>query len=321
MIKNRQWVFTVAAKTSVNEVVCIVGSCAELGAWNPRQIVALQKVPSGGDDASSLTWESSVDSHEEAAADEETLWTITMELPPEQVEYRFCVAVQASDASLKEPVYAIRWWETHFIPRIIPANVLHDPAEETISQFGVSLGQFKLESGWLVYDSAVQLKLCLSKNHARPITFWRKKYKDSKVRVKVTPLELNTEGQLDDSTTDHGDSRAALKTSAWPLVEVAVLAEDTCTFTRQEQFGLVFNEEVFTTFQCRVINPNSIAYLFDYYLDGPLGEIPRHIGCSHLLPSNLNENFGVATIPITSAQHAPIGQLTGTRRAPIGQLT
>lgn len=52
------------------------------------------------------------------------------------------------------------------------------------------------------------------------------------------------------------------------------------------------------------------AFLFDFYLEEATGEIPHFIGCSYLLPSNLVDNFGVTSIPITSTRHLPIGQLS-----------
>ncbi|KAF2352178.1 Glycerophosphodiester phosphodiesterase domain [Trinorchestia longiramus] len=289
--------------------MCIVGSCPELGSWNPHRIIPLEKVLNGLDESCTFSWNTETEDNQTSEGSE-VLWSVSLQLPLQEVQYRYCIAVSARDESLSEPVFAIKSWETHFCPRIVPAKIEQNHAGDTISKFGVSLGQHKVEAGWLVYDSAVQLKLGISKNHADPIVFWRKRYKDRKVLVKVTPLELKTEGLLEDTTTDHGDSRAALATTAWPLVEVAVLKEDCCTFSRQDQFGLLFNAEDFTTFQCRLINPKSIAYLFDFYLDTSPGEIPRLIGRSHLLPSNLVNNFGVTTIPITSSQHSPIGQLT-----------
>ena len=53
------------------------------------------------------------------------------------------------------------------------------------------------------------------------------------------------------------------------------------------------------------------AFLFDFYVEQENEDIPRYIGFTFVLPSNLKENFGVATLPITSQKHLPIGQLTG----------
>uniref|UniRef100_A0A2P2I1B8 Glycerophosphocholine phosphodiesterase GPCPD1-like n=1 Tax=Hirondellea gigas TaxID=1518452 RepID=A0A2P2I1B8_9CRUS len=117
---------------------------------------------------------------------------------------------------------------------------------------------------------------------------------------------------LMEDTTEHGDtSRPALQPVSWPLMEVAVLKEGKCRFAPLKQFGVAFDEENFTMFQCRMLDHTTTAYLFDYYLEATApDEIPHYIGCSYLLPSNLVENFGVATIPITSPRHLPIGQLT-----------
>ena len=51
--------------------------------------------------------------------------------------------------------------------------------------------------------------------------------------------------------------------------------------------------------------------MIDYYIEERPEDIPFYIGCSYVLPSNLVDNFGVVTLPITSPKHLPIGQLKG----------
>lgn len=54
------------------------------------------------------------------------------------------------------------------------------------------------------------------------------------------------------------------------------------------------------------------AFLCDFYIEEGEGvEVPKYLGCSYVLPSNLKDKYGVATLPITSPKHMPIGQLTG----------
>lgn len=49
----------------------------------------------------------------------------------------------------------------------------------------------------------------------------------------------------------------------------------------------------------------------DFYVEMSEEEAPKFIGCSFVLPSTLKDNYGVASLPITSTKHIPIGQLTG----------
>ena len=37
----REWTFQVEGETAPGEVMCIVGSCAELGEWKPEHVVPM----------------------------------------------------------------------------------------------------------------------------------------------------------------------------------------------------------------------------------------------------------------------------------------
>ena len=67
--------------------------------------------------------------------------------------------------------------------------------------------------------------------------------------------------------------------------------------------------DLFSLHQCCSLRGQ--AFMFDFYLEERLGEIPHFIGCAHMLPSNLRESVGLASLPITSPKHLPIGHLNG----------
>jgi hypothetical protein len=52
------------------------------------------------------------------------------------------------------------------------------------------------------------------------------------------------------------------------------------------------------------------AFMIDFYADNN-GDIPKHIGFCHILPSNLKDTVGSLTVSITSLRQEPIGQVTG----------
>ncbi|XP_033229082.1 glycerophosphocholine phosphodiesterase GPCPD1-like [Belonocnema kinseyi] len=89
--------------------------------------------------------------------------------------------------------------------------------------------------------------------------------------------------------------------------------DEEVSFKHQEQFGRVYNEDDFLVFNVAVLNPETIAYLVDFYVYTSRcypGEPPNHIGFSYILPSTLQSSVGLLTVPITSTKHRPIGQLT-----------
>ena len=40
----REWIFQVEGETAPGEVMCIVGSCEELGEWKPERVVLFQSI-------------------------------------------------------------------------------------------------------------------------------------------------------------------------------------------------------------------------------------------------------------------------------------
>ena len=56
----REWSFRVEGVTAPGEVMCIVGSCQELGEWDPKRVVPMSIIPDG--EASSNTTSSAMSS-------------------------------------------------------------------------------------------------------------------------------------------------------------------------------------------------------------------------------------------------------------------
>ena len=44
---TREWSFRVEGVTAPGEIMCVVGSCVELGEWKPEQVVPMQIVATG----------------------------------------------------------------------------------------------------------------------------------------------------------------------------------------------------------------------------------------------------------------------------------
>lgn len=296
MIEERSWVFNARVPTEDDEVVCLIGSCPELGEWDPCKLIP-------------LTRNEALQPEEYVTDKNNSVWSTTLQLPQEQVGYRYCVAVSATMDNHDQ--FIIKKWETHFRPRCIVANVFQEEKDKcNIATFGEVWGQTRIEAGWLVQDYAVQLKLSTSNINGDPIVMWKKKYKNKQVRVKVTPIQNSSEsGHYHEDTTDLGDSRPHETKNPWPFMEVAVLKEEECQFKKQGQFGILFSDADFTVFQCRTLDVSTTAYMFDFYLEGGTGEIPLFIGSSYVLPSVLVDNFGITILPITSPKHQAVGQL------------
>ncbi|KAK8741750.1 hypothetical protein OTU49_002377 [Cherax quadricarinatus] len=298
MIESRAWEFRVSCQVAPEEQVCVVGNCDSLGMWDSQRVIPLY-------------------SENPSMYSEETVWSTSVQIPLSGVEYRYCVCIilEGRPGLHDEQVVVVRRWETNMLPRKIPDGV-SNVAEGNVEQFGLYGGYERVDQGWLVKDSVVQFRLCNSTLYNDPIMLFKKKYQNKNVRVKVTPIDLINSphephmGGIDEST-DFDISSLHINTKpTWPITEVAVMKEGLCKFHQQDQFGVVCNNGDYVVIQCRMLKPDSNVFLCDFYIEDSREEIPCYLGCSYILPSNMKENYGVATLPITSPKHIPVGQLT-----------
>ncbi|KAK7019207.1 Glycerophosphocholine phosphodiesterase gpcpd1 [Halocaridina rubra] len=300
MIESREWLFRVACRVESQEQVCVVGSCDSLGVWDSQHMVPLHCEPAGDDDG-----------------EEVPVWSCAVQLPLHEVDYRYCVCIIVeAKPGIHDQAYVIRRWESNLMPRKVPKEVTQSsaPSAETFGSYG---GFERVDQGWLVKDSVVQLRLCNSNLYTDPIILFKRKYQNKKVRVKITPIELHKNSPLDpqvgpiEESADFDLSNLTLHNRPnWPITEIAVMTEDQCKFRQQDQFGVVCNNGDYIVFQCRMLAPETNAFLCDFYVEDGGDEIPQYLGCSYVLPSNMKENFGVISLPITSRKHIPVGQLT-----------
>ncbi|XP_054282590.1 glycerophosphocholine phosphodiesterase GPCPD1-like isoform X2 [Macrosteles quadrilineatus] len=293
----RKWRFRVSAETSTGETVCITGGSRTLGHWNSEKVLPMKQ-------------------------EEDHVWTCVTSVPfQKDVEYRYCVCImlEPDPARQNSRQVIVRRWETNRYPRKIEGGV-----ESNISRmdaepetFGFYQKWERVERGWLTSETAIQIKL-----FNQPIEMWKPKLKNRPIYVKLTPVNLtkaNTNSRPEMSPTALDETLSletmdlADKQVTWPIVEVAVMNEAEREFHPQEQFGRVVKENDFIMFQILMHNPETVAYLMDFYAYGSNaaeGEPPYHVGFSYILPSVMKGSEGQTVAPITSTRQRPIGQIT-----------
>ncbi|XP_067001505.2 glycerophosphocholine phosphodiesterase GPCPD1 [Anabrus simplex] len=295
---KKDWRFRVQADTLPGEVLCVVGSCAELGNWYSNGSVQLSK---------------------ESASEDSNIWSGVVSIVfDKDVQFRYFVAVVIEpESNFSSERIIVRRWETHINPRCIKKDAvpnINGTADE-FDTFGYHNQITCVERGWLTSETVIQLKL-----FNNPLQLWKRRYEGKRVYLKVTPVNL-TQRSTSDSVLPFSESvEESVDThdqnpsnNSWPLAEIAVLNEENRELHLQEQFGHVYNEEEFILFHINVHHPESVAYLVDFYICNPIDppeEPPNHIGFSYILPSILKSSEGQAIVPITSNKHRPIGQLT-----------
>ncbi|CAG7836348.1 unnamed protein product, partial [Allacma fusca] len=203
-----------------------------------------------------------------------------------------------------EKLHIVRRWESHLTPRIISNNeYLVDPVAET---FGAHDGAIKIEHGWLTSETVIQFKISNS-----PLQFWRKKYKNTPIRLKMVAMNISRQNTYTEAVESNSmDFLDSYSNSHWPITEIAVMNEDEYEMKLQEQFGRAYNEGEIVIFQAQVLELGSVAYMIDFYMDNPNTDIPSHVGFCHILPLNFKQSIGTTAVPITNMRQEPIGQIT-----------
>lgn len=283
-ISDRKWKFQVVVTIDMadNEQVAVSGECDALGNWLPENCVVLQY---DGD---------------------ENNWHCDVNLPKDkEIPYRFFIC---SVDPLTEHVY-VRKWETHLVPRHVPA---FDQASGSLDTFGQIDGVEKIDRGWLTRETGIQFKF-----FNNPFSL-KQKVKNRVFYVKITPmaLRINNETQtnsLEDSLSNDTRENGLSDQQAYSFSEVVTLRVSESHMQPQEQFGTPYHRDSIVLINVTVTEPESVAYLVDLYTystRAAKGEPPYHFGYHYIMPNVLKRSDGLLEIPVTCASnHRPLGMM------------
>ncbi|XP_062139852.1 glycerophosphocholine phosphodiesterase GPCPD1 [Drosophila sulfurigaster albostrigata] len=135
------WPFCVMVRRQLqgNEVAAISGNCDELGNWDPKRFIEMERSAKYMDDG--------YETHK---------FTLTLRIPRHiDVEYRYLIV--AIDAM--RDVSMVRFWEVHNVPRIIRTchNLLKNC--DYFGQQYVEGDQHQVNRGWATDETYVQFKI------------------------------------------------------------------------------------------------------------------------------------------------------------------
>ena len=152
-------------------------------------------------------------------------------------------------------------------------------------------------------DTVIQLKL-----YNRSVDFWKKRYKDRSVSIKVTPVRVQ----------DQDDAGAAGILQDSSIIKISILNEHQALPSGQEQFGHRYDAAEFVIFITEPIDSESVTFMIDFYAENDLNgcPTPEKIGFCYILPFNMRGSSGSCTMPITGNKNVPIGQLSGESFSP-----
>ncbi|GFT96818.1 glycerophosphocholine phosphodiesterase GPCPD1 [Nephila pilipes] len=276
----RDLVIQVRAETAIGETVFISGNVPELGEWKVSQAVQLGKVSADGN-----------------------VWQTMIHVPTNQnVQYRYLICTVVDNEGKPENI--VRYWESHLRPRILrPIDYIDGKGD--LDVFGYQGDSECIAKGWLTSETIVQLKMFKS-----PVTIWKRRYREKPISVHVSTIDITRKDSMNDIIGMEEDSTLTdgVNHRGWPIVEVAQMNDSGCQFSPQSQFGILYDPTEYVIFQIQVMNPNSIAYMVDFYVHD--SDIPEHIGFCYILPSNMRDTSGTCNMPISGKRQQPIGQLS-----------
>lgn len=160
-------------------------------------------------------------------------------------------------------------------------------------------------------DTVIQLKL-----YDRAVDFWKRRYKDRRFAIKITPVSIRDQGDNDMGTPDLFDGQESSNINDHlqdgSIVKICALNDQEASPRAQEQFGHRYDADEFVVFVTEAIDSESVTFMVEFYADNETNgyPIPERIGFCYILPSNLRGTSGSCTMPITGKKHLPIGQLS-----------
>ncbi|GBL93344.1 Glycerophosphocholine phosphodiesterase GPCPD1 [Araneus ventricosus] len=282
----RELLVQVRAETAVGESVFISGNTPELGVWKVSQAVQMSNVSTDGN-----------------------LWQALIRIPTHQnVQYRYLICTIVDNEGKPENI--VRYWESHLRPRILrPIDFIDGKGE--IDVFGYQGDSESISKGWLTSETIVQLKMFNS-----PVTIWKRRYREKPISIRVSTIDITRKDSVNEIMGMEEDStlNEVVVNHGWPIVEVAQMNDTNCQFAPQNQFGIMYDPNEYVIFQVQVLNPNTIAYMVDFYAhdtdNSNDSNIPEHIGFCYILPSNMRDTSGTCNMPISGKRQQPIGQLS-----------
>ncbi|CAF3613501.1 unnamed protein product [Rotaria sordida] len=297
--------FCVIVKEKLNpcDSVLVTGSCEQLGEWLPNRCVPLNRTDKN---------------------DEGEIWSTNIKIyGTQKISYRYLIAqIVRIDDDLN---LIIKKWETFKTARQISLNnhwmnecdngvssltntpVDNEQPDEYPAIFGCYKGECRTDIGWLTGQREIQLRF-----HSNTLQLWSSKLRNSKMSLKVSPIDLNYQQENEEISSDLPGELYAPTSKVF--IQSAILRLSGCEANIQSDYGAIIEKDDYMIVKIQTFEPENVAYHIDFYLVDELTTLRKHIGFAYVLPvhSNLeladNKHLN-RIVPIIGLKHNPIGQI------------
>ncbi|KAH8402908.1 hypothetical protein KR222_000030 [Zaprionus bogoriensis] len=287
------WPFCVTVRGVMhgNEQMAVTGNCDELGNWDPKKAVVMQRQ---GAAPKSLV----CCSHRFAA---------TISIPRNKdIEYRYCVVGQ--DSILNEHI--IRFWEVHPQPRII--RTCHNLLKQcdVFGKQDTLAAESRIDRGWATFETIVQFRIFNA-----PF-LWQKQCP----RLLYVYIQPMYEREAFTCSEPHPEpvrlTDISLFQSLDTLEKAHLAFTEVCNLRHvmrlhyQALSGARCGPEDLQLYQCSIGNVERTLYRLDLYTFAQKAaedEPPYHYGYGFITPDQLLNSEGTARVKITCAStHRPL---------------
>ncbi|XP_055362424.1 glycerophosphocholine phosphodiesterase GPCPD1 isoform X2 [Betta splendens] len=277
-METAQVTLGVRAETSPGEVIAVVGSCEALGSWNHQNAVILHLNENDGN-----------------------TWTATVAVPKCVVSnYRYFKGFFLESKNAGGPCQVIiNMWETHHQPRTMIPTASHLNIDD--GQFGTHNGVHCVDSGWLTCQTDIRLRLHYSK--ISPVSITKKKFKNSRFRIKLI-LE-GVEEEEDEEDDLHSPSSLQKMTTTLGISMIS--ANGFKSRHSQPECGYALEPSRWTEYSIHTMDPDNLELTFEFFEEDLSEHVvqgdthPGHVGTACLLSSSFVESGkdnGIVTLPI-----------------------
>ncbi|XP_061415432.1 glycerophosphocholine phosphodiesterase GPCPD1 [Lethenteron reissneri] len=276
-----QVTFLVRADTLPGEALGLCGDSQDLGSWKSENSITLhQELP------------------------DSNIWTVTVPLPSvKTVHFRFfkgCFYESKTKDGSK--LVTVNKWETHLHPREFTPTGANCSVDG--GHFGIVNGVTSVDIGWLTCQTELRLRLHFSTKP--PVLINKKKFKNSRFRVKLT-----IEGTEEDDDSENYTEAECTQTEnpKVPLsLEISLISQGQYKSRHsQPECGYALEPSCWMEYMVHTVDPGNLELTFDFF-EEDLSErvvqsdaLPGLVGTACLLSSTLMETSksnGVISLPI-----------------------
>ncbi|XP_072016732.1 glycerophosphocholine phosphodiesterase GPCPD1-like isoform X2 [Amphiura filiformis] len=237
-------------------VMCITGSCEQLGDWDPKRVV--QMVQNSAEDSNKRIWKADVS------------------LPCDsEIKYRYaiCSFHKLTNGSTEEKVIVHRW-ETNVTPRMLFTEGVQLCQEEHI--FGNYDDQQNTDTGWLTSQTEMHILI-----HGQPLTL--------QGCDEAPPFSIKVTARQERATTPEEETTSKKRKKVYDVLPVFIRVLNKNEYEprlHQHEYGRHFHKDDIMMFSVQTLKPDTMSFKVEIFSQD-IGDAIENLGVATILGRNV----------------------------------